>query len=93
MDTLQPEMQEILFWKEVAERIDNMTKVIDKLKGRELSGISWRNWPSEWQKISTMSYPFQNGIIMAKLEYGELGFCPILVSSIKMSGSSWYIWL
>ena len=27
-----------------------MTKVIDALKVQELSGISWRNWPFEWQK-------------------------------------------
>ena len=41
---LPPEMQE------VAETRDKMSKIIDKMKGRELSGILCRNRPLGWLK-------------------------------------------
>ena len=41
--------------------------------------------PSKWQKAlnHVVDTHFKIEIIMAELEYRELGFCPTLVSSIK----------
>ena len=58
------------------------------MKGEEVSGKLSRNWPTEWQKKKKKLYDVLDTrvkmeIVMAKLEYGNLGFCPKLVSSVK----------
>lgn len=85
-DTLPPKIQEkILFYKELKER-DKLSKVINERRG------------SFWQTVQKLAHGMAKKtkklcdvldtrvkmeIVMAKLEYGNLGFCPKLVSSVK----------
>ena len=84
-DTLPPKIQEkILFYKELKER-DKLSKVINERRG------------SFWQTVQKLAHGMAKKkklydvldtrvkmeIVMAELEYGNLGFCPKLVSSVK----------
>ena len=56
------------------------------MKGEEVSGKLSRNWPTEWQKkklYDVLDTRVKLELVMAELEYGNLGFCPKLVSSVK----------
>ena len=56
------------------------------MKGEEVSGKLSRNWLTEWQKkklYDVLDTRVKMEIVMAELEYGNLGFCPKLVSSVK----------
>ena len=84
-DTLPPKMQEkILFYKEVTER-DKLSKVINERQGSYWQTVQKLALGMAKKKLyDVLDIGVKMEVVMAELEYVNLGFCPKLVSSIKM---------
>lgn len=76
--------KKILFYKEVTER-DKLSKVINERRVRFWQTVQKLALGMAKKKLyDVLDIRVKMEIVMAELEYGNLGSCPKLVSSVKM---------
>ena len=76
--------KKILFYKEVTER-DKLSKVINERRGSFWQTVQKLALGMAKNKLyDVLDIRVKREVVMAELEYGNLGFCPELVSSVKM---------